>query len=523
MTQVISAITQDYVLLVADRRLTFLGGSSPGQIADDDACKLVSLCNVCGIGYTGVARMGGIPTHEWIAKTLASERCSDPGPASKLLAERARIALSGVRSEFRSQTFVIAGWAYFDNLTGLRSFSCAITNIMDASGRVLSKVNDNFAVLTKALHDGEDLSLLVIGQPLSSERGNALERNLRELVARRISAKAALRLLVDEVIHTSGQSHTVGRRVLGLCIPRGAVQASIESGQSVLIAEQPTDTHASFCYFDPTYSELQQFGPTVTCGGSAVTDLKTETDDSQARQSSELKILAVSEKSGAAHRDAIFKRPQTPRSILGFEFGISVDHDVVPGMPHAIPAAIKNTGDVPIVFARDLSDNVGQESPPSVQGGAVPAITFGWPTGDWTITHFEPVSRTQFAGVVIQPGHTFEFTFGSLTPPPAAIGSVSRTGVVDFSIRFTDTIIGQLLNASGAQFNFPTNMNPILVFKTAPQSARSELTFNSARVIDTVNGELISGPVEGSPPVNLSAVFTDTAIAGGKPGMMTRR
>lgn len=60
---------------------------------DDDTCKLVSLCNMSGIGYTGLAQIDGIPTHEWIAKTLASEQCSEPATACRLLAERARAAL----------------------------------------------------------------------------------------------------------------------------------------------------------------------------------------------------------------------------------------------------------------------------------------------------------------------------------------------------------------------------------------------------------------------------------------------
>src|ERR1700683_5049076 len=137
MTQIIAAITQEYVLLVSDRRLTFLEGPARGQLADDDTCKLVSLCNVCGIGYTGLAQIAGIPTHEWVATTLASERCSDSGPASRLLAERASAALLRVPPAVRFQTFVIAGWAYFENLSGLRPHICVVTNTMDTSGKML--------------------------------------------------------------------------------------------------------------------------------------------------------------------------------------------------------------------------------------------------------------------------------------------------------------------------------------------------------------------------------------------------
>jgi hypothetical protein len=522
MTQVIATITREYALLVADRRLTFISGPKQGQLMDDDTCKLVSLCNTCGIGYTGLAQLEGIPTHEWIAKALASGGCSDPASASQILSKRAVGALSGLPLALRRQTFVIAGWAYFNNLAGLRPFLCAIKNMMDASWQMTSKPYETFSVLVNALHDSEDLAIRAVGQPLMLERGQHFERNLRKLITRELSPKAALRLLVDEVIHTSEQFHTVGKRVLGLCIPRRAIQSSIESGRSVLLAMQPNEDAASFCYYDPTYIELQQFGPTITCGGFAGTDLKTENDPSHDNQSSSLRILALPKnntQSAPLQNEPIFKRPQVARPIIGFELGIAIDNAVAPGSLYAIPAAIRNTGDLPIVFAQNLSDNVGQEVPPSVQGGAVPAITFGWPVGGWSIKHFEAVSRTKFGGVVIQPGHVLEFTFGSFMVPTAPFGSTSRSSVVDLSVRFTDTIVGQLLNVSNTQFRFPTNVNQTIRFTIAAKSAAGALSFCPARVIDTATGELISGPVTGSQPANFSTTVTDTSISGGKPGV----
>jgi hypothetical protein len=524
MTQVIAAVTQDYALLVADRRLTFLGGQMQGQVMDDDACKLVSLCNVTGIGYTGLAQLDGIPTHEWIAKTLASETCSDPGGASRILTEHARVALSKVSKNFRRHTFILVGWAYFTGLTGIRPHICAVTNMMDAYGQVLSTANDSFAVLVKVLHDGEDVAIRVSGQPLLLERGQRLERNLRKLITREISPKAALRLLVDEVIHTAELSSTVGKKVLGFCIPRRAAQKAIESGKSVLLAAQPNEEAASFCYYDPSYSELQQFGPTLTCGGFASTDIKTENDTVNERQSSQLRILALPKRSipNAAQQEPVFKQREATRPIIGFELGIPVENAVRPGALYAIPAAIRNTGDTPIVFAKNLTDDVGQEVPPSVQGGAVPAITFCWPAGAWTIRGFEPVSRIRFAGVVIKPGDLFEFEFGIIQVPNAPVGSISRTAVVNFSIRFTDTVTGGLMNICGQGFRFPTNVNKPMVFRISKKSVSSNLSFSPARVIDTATGELISGPVEGPlPQGGRLGPITDTAICGGKPGVST--
>ena len=57
MTQILAALTQDYVLVASDRRLTIASGPRKGQIEDDNTCKLVSLCGVWGIAYTGFSEL----------------------------------------------------------------------------------------------------------------------------------------------------------------------------------------------------------------------------------------------------------------------------------------------------------------------------------------------------------------------------------------------------------------------------------------------------------------------------------
>ena len=58
MTLAISVITKDYALLAPDGRLTWGAGPRRGEVADDDTCELVSLCNTFGIGYSdGMRRL----------------------------------------------------------------------------------------------------------------------------------------------------------------------------------------------------------------------------------------------------------------------------------------------------------------------------------------------------------------------------------------------------------------------------------------------------------------------------------
>lgn len=133
---------------------------------------------------------------------------------------------------------------------------------------------------------------------------------------------------------------------------------------------QPNENVASFCYYDPTYSELQQFGPTITCGDFAATDVKTKNDPLTKRQSSSFRFLAVPKgkipQVPPPPPEAVFKRPDVSRPIVGFEFGIVTNNLVTPGSIYAIPAAIRNTGDSPIIFAKNLRHAIGQEVRPSV-------------------------------------------------------------------------------------------------------------------------------------------------------------
>jgi hypothetical protein len=109
MTQILAALTQEYVLVASDRQLTFVSGPHQGKVADDDTCKLVLLCGVWGIAYTGLSRLDGAPTHEWIAVRLAKENCCSPYVAAQVFANEGARALKGSRFQLEL-TFLIAGW-----------------------------------------------------------------------------------------------------------------------------------------------------------------------------------------------------------------------------------------------------------------------------------------------------------------------------------------------------------------------------------------------------------------------------
>lgn len=293
MTQIITAITHDYILLASDRRLT----DEKGRLYDDDTCKLVSFCNVCGIGYTGLAQIDGFRTDEWIARVLVAAKCRSADLATRTIANKAAEAfnknpIAKLSSRLRRQLFIMAGWKYIDGQNGLRPFIFLIGNAIDVEANWLGRAHDNFKGLMRSLNDDGEVYLHST-PPLSPDRERNLYRNMHRLVSRKIGPKEALRLFVDEIIQTSTKDSRIGDKILGLCIPKASAESTISTGSSFLIAQQPNLVGTTFTYFDPSYSELQQYGPTFVCGESASTDFKTESDPARDYQSSEVRIISL--------------------------------------------------------------------------------------------------------------------------------------------------------------------------------------------------------------------------------------
>jgi hypothetical protein len=302
MTQIIAVLTKDYALLASDRRLTYADGLLRGQTKEEDECKLVSLCSINTIAYTGLANIEGSPTHRWIATALAERNCNDPGTASRVLQERATNAFMHVPPEFRAQIFLIAGWWQYENPPGLRAHFFTITNLHDRTGRPLAEPSATFTSLLRVLRDEEDLLLRVMGQPLREERHLELLRNVRRLVSREIGPKETLRLLVDEIVNTSlrESNKTVGTKILACCVPRQSAERLFQTGHYTMLAKQPDENVVTFTYFEPGYNEFRQYGPTVTCGEVATTNFKGETDAQGDSQRVEVRILTWPQAGGSS-------------------------------------------------------------------------------------------------------------------------------------------------------------------------------------------------------------------------------
>lgn len=267
------------MFLASDRQLTFVDGENKGDVAEDDACKLVSLCHVFGIGYTGLARLEGKATHEWIATTLAAAGVGNVDEATRVLADCAAMAVQAHPPHWRRLSFVVAGWEAFDGTGALTAHACLISNAHDRDGRLLSTPTAQFDRHILILRPDAEHALVVIGEPLQVSRRETLKRNLRRLRQREIGPAEAMRLMVDEIVntHRHGQG-TVGRRVLAFCIPRNSAETYIRTGSSRIVGMPPVHDFATFAYFDFGYSKQRQHAPTFVCGNQAAVIDEIELD-----------------------------------------------------------------------------------------------------------------------------------------------------------------------------------------------------------------------------------------------------
>jgi hypothetical protein len=169
--------------------------------------------------------------------------------------------------------------------------------------------------------------------------------------------------------------------------------------------------------------------------------------------------------------------PAKADSFYGFILGVSEQNTVLPGSMVSINGVLLNTGSTAISFAPSFPGG-----PPSTEGGSVPfaGISSG---GQWSIL----ANRfsfgdflAQFAGVTVNPGESFAFTFGTFqAPSDQPLGSYS-TAQLNFGIDFADGVTGNLLTDCHPVCNVANLPNPR--FTLGNTASNSDMQYFSAQV-----------------------------------------
>ena len=272
MTIVISCLTPDVVYQVSDRRLTALNGTHPGMVLDDERNKAVLVDGRMAFAYTGLASLPGASTDDWLTRTLADGRTDDLGPAvgdsgrsdrslrTDRLARRAattRVSRHRLDSSSVESRFCASDHHHLER-AGLRS-----NWLPEAASEFKTRVD-----FYEGFRDG--FALDSVGQTLSAPEKKAIWRLIRRCARHRAGPAAYLRSLLTAVRWLASRHSTIGPSMMGMAIPRMAVERAEREGATMALLGPPTPETATFLYVPASGSQQVAYGPHFIAGGMAM-------------------------------------------------------------------------------------------------------------------------------------------------------------------------------------------------------------------------------------------------------------
>ena len=265
MTLVLSFLTQDFILQVSDRRLTWPDGS----VEDDNTNKATIYCGRMALGYTGLAQIKTRKTDEWLAGILA--RAQSSPEALEIIKNEATAHFRGISQTPRQRrhAFVGVGWTRTAADGAIRPFFSRVSNFHDAQDQELPAASDEFTVRNVLLDASDPPRLDATGRQLTEDERLLLGAGLRYM---KDPTEIAL-ALARTIRVVAGRDNAVGRGVLAVHIPRAAVENPDQRFMVVSGGTAPeafvTFAPGSFYLAAGTQTALQHM-PNVVCYGVAM-------------------------------------------------------------------------------------------------------------------------------------------------------------------------------------------------------------------------------------------------------------
>ncbi len=267
MTLILTCLTYEHIVQVADRRLTLPAGT----LYDDDTNKAVFYCGRVAIAYTGLAQMEGKPTAEWIGSCMKDAAKAES--AMNRVAERAESHLRQTSEPDKRLAVVATGWATLRGAQPLRSFICVASNFMTDSWEWELSAHERMVVRTIFLDESSSHLVFPAGQNLTRREAVHLNRLVRRAVAHGAPARALVRLLGDMVQSVADGKDDHAKRVgKGMIVHLLSRKALVE-GRSMIMTPLTPDAH-SFIYVS-SGGRIDPFqGAVIACNGALLTSFR---------------------------------------------------------------------------------------------------------------------------------------------------------------------------------------------------------------------------------------------------------
>jgi hypothetical protein len=174
MTLVLTAITRQSIVQVADMRLT---NRRTGRVADEATAKMVFYAGRFVLSFTGPAWMGSEPTAQWIASVLSG--LTDPARILVDLAQSAQEIVRRYPPAYRHLAIVGAGW--LGDPASPRPISIQVANFDFESGVLMR----DFHASGSELDPNQKVRLFAAGVPLPPGQLAEVENLMRRRAGRR--------------------------------------------------------------------------------------------------------------------------------------------------------------------------------------------------------------------------------------------------------------------------------------------------------------------------------------------------
>ena len=225
MTLILSAATEEYVVQVSDRRLTWISDPKTGQTADDDSNKAVLFEHRMAFAYTGLAEVEGIRTDKWLTRVLANANTGSLSEACAVLRAGATDAFRqmALSPDKKRHAFVGIGWTRRQVDEPFQPIIIEISNAQDEAGEWLEAAREEFKLSYRTWMQSENILWKATGQRLDNQVRKTLERSLRTIVKKAPNPESLARVLVKQIRDIASKNISVGQNLLVVSLPKRGI------------------------------------------------------------------------------------------------------------------------------------------------------------------------------------------------------------------------------------------------------------------------------------------------------------
>lgn len=270
MTLILGFISPEYVALASDRRITWMKNGKVVRTEDTEN-KAILLCGHSLMGYTGLAKLGGISTDRWVLEKLSGV---EPHNYFEVLRRELQQAIPAARQplELSGHAFLAAGYGITRAAPdALVPGGITVSNATGSRYGGWSPRSDVAVTRTPPLASDDDFKLEpagIVPERSAIERAVELIRRYRRRDKSRVVG--VLQVLVRLMREVADSDERVGKDISLAVLPRGAVGQGTVTSHVGGIADPVTETS---CMFVPSDREVEQadvYEPAIICPGMAM-------------------------------------------------------------------------------------------------------------------------------------------------------------------------------------------------------------------------------------------------------------